>query len=247
MKRLFALSRNSCAFPDCAAPIVEASGTVSADVCHINAASPGGPRFDASQPETERHSAGNLLLLCARHHRIVDAEPDKYTVAELRAMKRRHEQVGLIEIGPFAAKSAQALLTAYARVFVHANSGQIAVDSPGAIQANTLNLRSLKTKLVLSPPTGSIAEDRLMLSYGKYLVDRYQQYQKADSVKTDPFKYMAIHAALKREFKGDWKLMHQTGFSDVVEFLRRRIDNSRQGRINKAKGSANYHSFEEHR
>lgn len=246
MKRLFALSRNRCAFPDCPVPVVEASGTVTADICHIKAASPGGPRYDIDQPDAERHSALNLLLLCGRHHRVIDTESQTYTVAALHVMKRQHEQAGLVEISPFAAKAAQALMSTYAHVVVHANAGQIAVHSPGAIQANTINLKSVKTKLILSPPKGSIASDRSMLSYGKYLIDRYQQYQKSDSAKTGTFKYMAIYASLKREFKGDWKLMPQSGFADVIEFLHRRIDNTRQGRINKAKGYPNYHLLQEH-
>jgi hypothetical protein len=46
VKRLFAFSKNQCAFPDCTIPIVEASGVVTGIICHIKARNRGGPRYD---------------------------------------------------------------------------------------------------------------------------------------------------------------------------------------------------------
>lgn len=246
IKRLFALSRNKCAFPECGAPMVEESGTATGEICHIKAASPGGSRFDPKQTDGERHGASNLLLLCARHHKVVDTELRKYTVAILEALKRKHEQAGMVEITPAGAKAAKVILDSYRHIVIHSNVGQITIGSPGAIQANTLNLKTTKAKVKLLPPSGSIADDRAMLSYAKYLIDRYQQYQKADTTKSGAFKYMAIHSALKREFKGDWKLLHQSRFHELVAFLQRRVNNTRQGRINKAGGIRNFHAFGEH-
>jgi hypothetical protein len=78
VKRLFALSRNRCAYPKCETPIVHSSGTITGEVCHIKAQSTGGPRFDSKQSDEARHSFENLLLLCSVHHRIVDDRPDTY-------------------------------------------------------------------------------------------------------------------------------------------------------------------------
>lgn len=246
VKRLFARSGNRCAFPDCGVPIVEDSGTVTGEICHIKAGSPGGPRYDPAQSEEERHDASNLILLCGRHHTLVDAEPDDYTVQKLTAFKRSHERSGVVEITPSSAKAAAALLANYMNVVIHSNAGQIAIQSPGAIQANTINLRTRKAKVTLAPPGGSIAEDRAMMSYAKYLIDRHQQFQKADKTKTGRFKYVAIHAALKRQFKGDWKLLPTSRFAEVVAFLQKRIDNTIVGRVSRARGAPVYHEFEEH-
>uniref|UniRef100_UPI001E4F9A65 hypothetical protein n=1 Tax=Rhodococcus sp. HS-D2 TaxID=1384636 RepID=UPI001E4F9A65 len=55
IKRLYALSMNRCAFPGCTTQIVETTtGTVVSEVCHINAHSVGGPRYDAGQTDEER-------------------------------------------------------------------------------------------------------------------------------------------------------------------------------------------------
>lgn len=246
IKRLFALSGNRCAFPDCSVPLIEESETVTGEICHIRAANPKGPRFDKTQTDAERHAAANLVLLCSRHHKIIDSEPKKYSVPALETMKRNREQPGLVEISPVTTRAAQRLLDNYLSVIVHSNSGQIAIQSPGAVQAHTINIRTSRSKVVVTAPSGSIADDRKMLSYGKYLVGRYQEFQKADSQKAGDFKYIAIYSALKREFKCDWKLLPSDRFGELADFLQRRIDNTKLGRINHARSIPNYHSFAEH-
>lgn len=246
IKRLFALSCNQCAFPDCQTPLIEESGTITGEICHIHSSSQGGPRFDKTQSDIERHAAANLILLCARHHKIIDSEPNKYSTQVLETIKRKHEQPGLVEISPNTTKVAQRLLDNYISVTIRSNSGQIAIQSPGAIQAHTVNVKTTKSKVTIAPPVGSIANDRKMFSYSKYLIDRYQEFQKGDSQKTGDFKYMAIHAALKREFKCDWKLLPTDRFNELITFLQHRVDNTKLGRINRAKSNPNYHPFADH-
>jgi len=246
IKRLFALSGNRCAFPDCSAPLIEESETVTGEICHIRAVNQKGPRFDKTQSDVERHAGANLLLLCSRHHKVIDSEPKKYSVSVLEAMKRNREQPGLVEISPATAKASQRLLDNYLSVSVHSNSGQIAIQSPGAVQAHTINIKTTKSKVVVTAPSGSIADDRKMLSYGKYLIGRYQEFQKGDSQKTGGFKYIAINNSLKREFKCDWKLLPSDRFEELVTFLQRRVDNTKLGRINRSKSIPNYHLFAEH-
>lgn len=246
VKRLFARSGNRCAFPGCDSPIVEDSGIITGEICHIRAASSGGPRYDPEQSEDERHAAPNLMLLCGRHHKLVDAEPANFTVLKLTDLKLTHEHAGVVEITPLGAKAAASLLAKYAGIVIHSNAGQIAINSPGTIQAGTVNLKTTKAKVTIAAPAGSIAADRAMMSYAKYLIDRYQEFQKADKTKANLFKYIAIHAALKRQFKGDWKLLPISRFAEVVAFLQRRIDNTIVGRTKRARGSDVYHQFEEH-
>lgn len=203
VKRLFALSGNRCAFPGCNAPLVEESGTVTGEICHVKAASAGGPRYDPAQSEEDRNAASNLILLCGRHHTLVDTEAHNFPVEKLMEFKVRREQSGLVEITPFSAKAAAELLARCGQPVVHANASQVAINSPGAIQAGTLNLTTKRTRVTIAAPPGSIAADRAMLAYASYLIARYQEFQKADKTKTDRFKYIAIHAALKRHFKGE--------------------------------------------
>jgi hypothetical protein len=67
------------------------SGAVVGDVCHIRGANPESARYEAAQPERERHAFENLIVLCPTHHRIIDTDERTYTVERLTAIKRRHE------------------------------------------------------------------------------------------------------------------------------------------------------------
>lgn len=91
LRRLYLLSGNQCANPKCATVLINANGTLVADVCHIKAESPGGPRFDNSLTAEERRAPSNLILLCNTCHTLVDAEPKKYTVAILAKWKSDRE------------------------------------------------------------------------------------------------------------------------------------------------------------
>ena len=88
IKSLFARSGNRCAFPDCYVPLVEENDIVTGEVCHIKARNARGPRYDPSQTDAERNDSANLILLCARHHKIVDDTPAAYSVQILL----RHEE-----------------------------------------------------------------------------------------------------------------------------------------------------------
>ncbi len=90
LKRLFALSANNCAFPDCTQNIVNENGMVIGDICHIEAAEKGGERFNAMQTDEQRSSFENLILLCANHHRITN-NIEIYSVQILKKIKREHE------------------------------------------------------------------------------------------------------------------------------------------------------------
>lgn len=91
LRALFARSGNRCAFPHCNQHLIDTDNLFVGQICHIEAASAGGPRYRASQPDEERDSAANLLLLCYPHHRRVDANPNQYAVAWLRSIKEQHE------------------------------------------------------------------------------------------------------------------------------------------------------------
>ncbi len=246
IKRLFALSGNRCAFPNCSNPIVEDDGVVTGEICHIRAASKLGPRFDENQSMDDRHSFNNLILLCSRHHKIIDTKQNDYSPFDLELMKKNHENPNGTQISPEITRVAKQLLDNYLSITIHSNSGQIAIQSPGAIQAHNLTIKTQKQKVMVAPPPGSIAGNRSMISYVQYLIGRYQEFQKSDTNKTDKFKYMAIHQSLKKNFKGDWKLLSEARFNELSAFLQRKIDNTKLGRINKSRSNRNYHSFEDH-
>ncbi len=95
-QRLFALSRNQCAFPGCQTSLVDQQGTFVGQLCHIEAALPRGERFNSKQSNEQRRAFENLVLLCYPHHCVTN-DVSAYPPDRLRAMKQDHEQ------GAFAA------------------------------------------------------------------------------------------------------------------------------------------------
>ena len=55
--------------------------------CHICAASPGGPRFEAAMTPQQRSSIDNAIWLCQLCAKLIDSDPVKYTVGTLVTWK----------------------------------------------------------------------------------------------------------------------------------------------------------------
>ncbi|MGO0258239.1 HNH endonuclease signature motif containing protein [Priestia aryabhattai] len=91
IKRLFAISQNKCAFPNCSEDLVADGGKVTGKICHIKARREGGPRYDSEQSAEERHGFDNLILLCPKHHDVIDDDEKSYTVERLIEIKKEHE------------------------------------------------------------------------------------------------------------------------------------------------------------
>jgi hypothetical protein len=91
IKRLFAMSGNRCAFPKCTSSLIDGNKVVG-KICHIKARKKGGARWDKDQTPEQRHGFDNLILMCGRHHDVIDDDEDAYTVEYLHGLKTKHEQ-----------------------------------------------------------------------------------------------------------------------------------------------------------
>ena len=94
LRALFARSGNQCAFPGCTQPLINDKNKFIAQVCHIEAASEGGERFNPDGNDEHRRSYENLLILCYPHHIETD-DIEEYSVDRLLQIKREHEQLFL--------------------------------------------------------------------------------------------------------------------------------------------------------
>ena len=91
LRFLYGKSGNKCAYPDCTAPIFEGDGTLTGECCHIEAYSPNGARYNTSTSSEEKNAEENLILMCSRHHKIIDTHPEQYSVETLKKYKQQHE------------------------------------------------------------------------------------------------------------------------------------------------------------
>lgn len=94
LRALFARSGNQCAFPGCAQQLINDKNKFVAQVCHIEAASEGGERYNPEGNDEHRRSYENLLILCYPHHIETD-DVEEYPVERLLEIKREHEQLFL--------------------------------------------------------------------------------------------------------------------------------------------------------
>ena len=90
LRELYIKSGNECAYPGCHNVLVDENGKFVGEVCHIEAAKPGGERFNPNMTNEDRRSFGNLMLMCHHHHVVTD-DVCIYTVEKLKEMKRNHE------------------------------------------------------------------------------------------------------------------------------------------------------------
>jgi hypothetical protein len=94
VKRLHALSGNQCAALGCTrALIARDNETIISKICHIEAASADGARWNPGMDDEQRRHFDNLILLCDECHSIIDNKENeaKYPVALLKQWKKQHE------------------------------------------------------------------------------------------------------------------------------------------------------------
>jgi hypothetical protein len=89
-RELHLKSGNLCAFPGCDAVMMNEDNCFIGQLCHIEAAEPGGERFNPGMTNEQRRSAANLMLMCYPHHRQTN-DVVKYSATDLKRMKAAHE------------------------------------------------------------------------------------------------------------------------------------------------------------
>ena len=94
IRLLDTLSGNQCAWPNCTKKLIaEDEKSIVSKICHIEAASKNGSRYNPQMDDDERRHFNNLILLCDEHHTIIDNKENekKYPVELLKEWKRNHE------------------------------------------------------------------------------------------------------------------------------------------------------------
>jgi hypothetical protein len=95
-KLLWGFSGNKCAFKECRNDLIADETetddeSIIGDEAHIVAKSEDGPRGKSTLSSEERDKYDNLILLCRKHHKIIDDQPKHYTVDKLNTIKKEHE------------------------------------------------------------------------------------------------------------------------------------------------------------
>lgn len=94
-----------CSFPECGCELIEeCSGaelpSTLGEIAHIVARKTDGPRGAESPPGGEIDGYDNLILLCHRHHELVDSKSQSYPAAKLVQMRTDHESRVAAQLSP---------------------------------------------------------------------------------------------------------------------------------------------------
>lgn len=93
--RLWAAAAGHCQFRGCSKQLDQSAITTLAgnfaQIAHIVAASPDGPRGRPDSSEELSQQFSNLMLLCYECHHLIDTEEEAYPVAMLEQMKQERE------------------------------------------------------------------------------------------------------------------------------------------------------------
>src|SRR3954449_9641276 len=89
---LWARAAGVCSHPDgkkrlVAQATAQDEASTIGEAAHIVARMKGGPRGEIEMTPQELDRYGNLILLCANHHTLVDGQPGTYNVEVLRGWK----------------------------------------------------------------------------------------------------------------------------------------------------------------
>ncbi|WP_433616789.1 hypothetical protein ACQP2P_15830 [Dactylosporangium sp. CA-139114] len=122
-RALYGLSRGHCYAPECDEPVVVVDGgepVFVGEVAHIVGAVSSGPR--GGEAVQDREAFENLLLLCGRHHKIIDdvRTRSRYPVEVLREWKAKREaeldtatRAALHELGDLTTRLPDLLVQAF--------------------------------------------------------------------------------------------------------------------------------------
>lgn len=91
IKKLYAFSLNRCYNPNCYESIGLKEDTILGEIAHIKSYSKSGDRYDETLSDKDKNSYNNLLVLCPNCHKMVDDNPEKYTVDLLYDWKSKRE------------------------------------------------------------------------------------------------------------------------------------------------------------
>jgi CBASS immunity sensor of nucleotide second messenger signals/HNH endonuclease len=93
---LFVRAGGHCEFDGCNRYLIQHHLTLTegnfAEVAHIVAFRPDGPRGRATARPRDIHTAANLMLLCPTCHKLIDDHPENYSKRTLATYKRQHEK-----------------------------------------------------------------------------------------------------------------------------------------------------------
>lgn len=179
--------------------------------------------------EVKKHEEKNLILLCSNCHASATAgQLSEIAVLRLKLELMTGSLTTSLKTEP-------------------AVSNVISLDSvrnQGVI-ANNVTVKGTLARVTQLPTSGSIACSLTHRNYIKYLIDRYHNFKVAEVGKSG-MKYAVFYGSIKRKFGAKWDSIPLDRFSELSEYIQKRIDKTVLGKKHKSQGRRCYSSYEEY-
>jgi len=177
----------------------------------------------------------NILMLCPIcHSKITKGDIPRSEVERVK-QKLQSKARG----NPMSAKV----------ININSKTGNTVVGDNNIVTINNISKTSRKRVTENKYPDGCIGACLNKANYIGCLKDRYHEYKKWEMGKQN-MNYAIFPSQLKKRFKigKDRSLYHlpETQFNALVSYMQKRIDSTKLGKINGAKGQSNYSDFEKY-
>ena len=96
-KKLCFKSGGRCAIPTCHKQLVvdktqNDQSSIIGVGAHIKGEKPNSARYDENMTDKERNCYENLIIVCGNCHKLIDDQPNTYTIEKLHEIKNNHEK-----------------------------------------------------------------------------------------------------------------------------------------------------------
>lgn len=207
LKRLFALSGNQCAFPGCKKVLVNSSNAKDSNICHIEAASEGGERYNASMTDSQRADYPNLILFCIQHHDETN-DVNKYTVGILLDIKLKHESEFVIH-----------KINSNPSMLLNAINAIANIQLDNTLEADNLNPPNPKTKIAHNCIKRNVTLIQEYKVYFQKINSLYDELELQGSIKKE--RLLNNIKIIYTQIKGRYVL----DSPDPLEIIRENSDN----------------------
>ena len=190
-------------------------------------------QFHHIEPVAEggTNSLNNLIYICANcHSKVTQGQILSSEVAGVKKMLAmgRH---------PYANKG-------FASNIIHADFTRGSNKGIVANKIEKIEIKMTRKSLNANPP-GSIGSNLSHRNYVKHLIDRYHEFKKIE-VGQEGMRYAIFYQQIKKRYGAKWDMIPLQLFNELVSYIQSRIDKTKHGKIQKARGKKNYSEFEEY-
>ena len=114
-----------------------------------------------------------------------------------------------------------------------------------ANRVERVEIRTTRKSVNVNPPLGSIGSNLSQRNYVKHLIDRYHEFKKIE-VGQEGMRYAIFYQQIKKRFGAKWDMIPLQLFDELVTYIQSRIDKTKHGRVQKARGKKIYSEFGEY-